>query len=107
MNWSQLWLQLLLITFLPPQKGPFLSESYSCRFKLSEDKFWKLEKDNDDHIRRRLKFIRKIKIFEQDYREDRQKILRQLRLAKTRLDQKKAHQEKAVFKQTKAKAGYL
>jgi hypothetical protein len=54
-----------------------------------------------------LKFIRKIKIFEQDYREDRQKILRQLRLAKTRLDQKKAHQEKAVFKQTKAKAGYL
>jgi ElaB/YqjD/DUF883 family membrane-anchored ribosome-binding protein len=54
-----------------------------------------------------MKMFKKAAEIEEEYRETRLKINRQLRNAQTRLEAKKAELRRASYKQMKAKAGYL
>ena len=75
------------------------------RQRLTNDSFW--AGDTDVQSRKRKKMFNKAADIEQEYRETRQKINRQLRSAQTRLEAKKAELRRASYRQLKAKAGYL
>lgn len=54
-----------------------------------------------------MRFLQKIKDFDEEFKEKRNEIKAKLRDANERAEEKRAELRRVEFKQTKAKAGYL